>query len=270
MGYCWDGSVPVLGINPRGGETRRAVLTREHLTGGTLVPPSCPPNSLSSESRSNSSPQFIAPAPSALQTMIPMEILVGRVPMDERRGLKYLDHLSLNRYYECQPSKSPLVNEGDNGGNQRCTPMTFQTPDHPIVALVSFHGSGNTWVRYLLEQATGIYSGAVYCDQSLKNTFPGEAIVSGNVIAVKTHQSDSIKLPVAVQAATGKETYDKAIVLVRDPYDALVSEANRRWNERGSVNRHTGLASESAFLSKSIHSLLASSSVIVSYRLMGY
>ena len=32
------------------------------------------------------------------------------------------------------------------------------------MALASFEGSGNSWVRQLLESATGIYTGSVYYD----------------------------------------------------------------------------------------------------------
>jgi hypothetical protein len=42
------------------------------------------------------------------------------------------------------------------------------------IALASFPGSGNTWLRYLLQQATGIYTGSVYKDYGLlKSGFPG-------------------------------------------------------------------------------------------------
>ena len=34
----------------------------------------------------------------------------------------------------------------------------------PLVAVSSFPGSGNTWVRYLIERATGIYTGSFYND----------------------------------------------------------------------------------------------------------
>ena len=39
----------------------------------------------------------------------------------------------------------------------------------PLVALASFPGSGNTWVRYLIERATGIYTGSIYNDKDLFN-----------------------------------------------------------------------------------------------------
>jgi hypothetical protein len=38
---------------------------------------------------------------------------------------------------------------------QWCQPLRFLEEPGPVVALASFPGSGNTWVRYLLQQATG-------------------------------------------------------------------------------------------------------------------
>ena len=60
--------------------------------------------------------------------------------------------------------------------------------DRAPVALVSHPGSGNTWLRGLLETATGVCTGAVYCDFSLRaKGFTAEFIVSGAVLVVKTH-----------------------------------------------------------------------------------
>jgi hypothetical protein len=36
-----------------------------------------------------------------------------------------------------------------------------------MTALVSFPGSGNTWVRYLLETASGVFTGSVYIDRRI-------------------------------------------------------------------------------------------------------
>ena len=56
------------------------------------------------------------------------------------------------------------------------------------VALASFQGSGSTWVRGLLEQATGFCTGSVYCDPWLRaGGFTGENIRSGAVLVTKTH-----------------------------------------------------------------------------------
>ena len=54
------------------------------------------------------------------------------------------------------------------------------------------HSPGNTWMRYLLEQLTGHYTGAVYSDKDLKKVFPGEGIKDGSVVAVKLHHPDDI------------------------------------------------------------------------------
>ena len=36
-----------------------------------------------------------------------------------------------------------------------CKPLGMKVAPGPVVALASFPGSGNTWIRYLLQQATG-------------------------------------------------------------------------------------------------------------------
>ena len=92
-----------------------------------------------------------------------------------------------------------------------------------VVALVSFPGSGNTWVRSMLQEATGVCTGSVYCDHSLKmNGFPGESVVSPSVLVVKTHESPPAKV------------FDAAIVIMRNPFHALVAERARR--AKGHVN----------------------------------
>lgn len=79
---------------------------------------------------------------------------------------------------------------------------------HSAALLYSYEGSGNTWVRYLLENSTGesaypvsrycnfhavvyppgIYTGAIYTDPVLKKSgFLGEGDRTNKVIAVKSH-----------------------------------------------------------------------------------
>jgi hypothetical protein len=63
-----------------------------------------------------------------------------------------------------------------------CNPVGFKAAPGPVVALASFPGSGNTWLRYLLQQATGVLTGSVYKDYALlKNGFLAESIVNGLV-----------------------------------------------------------------------------------------
>ena len=96
------------------------------------------------------------------------------------------------------------------------------------MALASFPGSGNTWLRYLIQQATGFLTGSVYKDYALKNNgFPAESVCNGSVLAVKTHEF----------GPRARSTFEKVILLVRDPFASLQAEFNRR------SGGHTGHAS---------------------------
>ncbi|XP_059487763.1 WSCD family member AAEL009094-like [Neocloeon triangulifer] len=100
-----------------------------------------------------------------------------------------------------------------------CHQLHFKVPPGPVTALVSFPGSGNTWVRYLIQQATGTYTGSVYKDYGLlKNGFPAESVMNGSVVAVKTHEiGESARAPFA-----------KAVLLIRAPGQAIQAEFNRQ------------------------------------------
>ncbi len=75
------------------------------------------------------------------------------------------------------------------------------------VALASPSGSGNTWVRGLLEQATGICTGAIYCDEALaKGGFNGEFVQSGTVLVVKLHRPFKLGLNVDVAVSKSIQT----------------------------------------------------------------
>ncbi len=190
---------------------------------------------------------YIAPGPSQINKLVPMEVLKETLQKHSSvKGLRLLDHLSLSRYSQCKPKSSSKSKDKINW----CRERVFKQSNGPLVALASFHGSGNTWLRYLLEQATGIYTGSIYCDEYLKATFPGEFMVSRAVVAIKTHRADSRELPKDVQLELKKDSYDKAIILVRNPFDALLSEANRRWNSKKYLNDHVGLANENKFIGK--------------------
>ena len=103
-----------------------------------------------------------------------------------------------------------------------CKNMSFKSSG-PSVALASYPGSGNSWVRQLLESATGIYTGAIYCDSAyLKAGMIGESVATSNVLAVKTH------VPLFTgKNVLGKLHHDKAIYIVRNPFDAFLADHNR-------------------------------------------
>ena len=110
---------------------------------------------------------------------------------------------------------------------QTCKKMSFQGHGQ-VVGLVSFPGSGNSWVRQLLETSTGVYTGSVYCDHAyVEAGMIGEGIQSGNVIAVKSH------------SCMNTFRYAKLIYIVRNPFDAIFANFNRR------VMRHSQYSSSS-------------------------
>uniref|UniRef100_A0A8C5LYA1 WSC domain containing 1 n=1 Tax=Leptobrachium leishanense TaxID=445787 RepID=A0A8C5LYA1_9ANUR len=120
----------------------------------------------------------------------------------------------------------------------RCTSKTFLPPKSKVfVALSSFPGTGNTWVRHLIEHGTGYYTGSYYFDGTLYNKgFKGEKDHwrSGRTICVKTHESGKREV----------EMYDSSILLIRNPYKALMAEFNRK------CAGHLGYATERHWKSK--------------------
>lgn len=97
------------------------------------------------------------------------------------------------------------------------------------VALASAEGSGNTWIRGLLEKASGICTGFNYCDYVMRmKGFVGENINSGSVLVVKTHTDHPQWTGTDSSFNKFEARYGSGIFLVRNPYDSLVAEWNRR------------------------------------------
>ena len=66
--------------------------------------------------------------------------------------------------------------------------LTFQKPPGQIIGLISYPKSGNTWLRHLIQQSTGLLTGSFYDSTLLqRNGFPGEPIYNGSVIVIKSH-----------------------------------------------------------------------------------
>ncbi|XP_071824619.1 sialate:O-sulfotransferase 2-like isoform X2 [Apostichopus japonicus] len=64
-----------------------------------------------------------------------------------------------------QPTRESL---NDTEMSSLCDKIRFMPEGGlPVVALASLPGSGNTWLRYLIERVTGIYTGSIYNDTSL-------------------------------------------------------------------------------------------------------
>ncbi len=141
---------------------------------------------------------------------------------------------------------SSLISSVHHGFFKRCESYSFhvshiepasipvrchfqESKGHSPVALVSVPGSGNTWVRGLLEKATGICTGSIYCDFPLRiKGFVGENVHDGSVLVVKTHTSDYQWEGALLEKRNSDDAlYSSAILLLRNPFDTFVSEWNR-------------------------------------------
>ena len=83
------------------------------------------------------------------------------------------------------------------------------------IALASFPRSGNTWLRFLIEEATGEKTGSIYTDRIM----PRER----NGIVIKTHKVDS-------------KNYKRAVLIVRHPFDAIESYFHWKIDIAGKTN----------------------------------
>nr|XP_020657581.1 WSC domain-containing protein 2 [Pogona vitticeps] len=140
-------------------------------------------------------------------------------------------------FESCGTSKYFIVYQTQVQDN-RCMDRRFLTARaKQFVALASFPGAGNTWARHLIELATGFYTGSYYFDGSLYNKgFKGERDHwrSGRTICIKTHESGQKEI----------EAFDAAILLIRNPYKALMAEFNRKYGG------HLGFASHAHWRGK--------------------
>ncbi|PIK62771.1 putative WSC domain-containing protein 1-like [Apostichopus japonicus] len=149
------------------------------------------------------------------------------------------------------PSRSPfrairnglqdiLNADPDDGKKEGATESKIQQQDHcilnrkfmpkgsmPLILLLSFPGSGNTWVRYLLERSSGIYTGSVFNDVGTGNDdnaiFRASEVCSKTTLVVKAHSLNVKKCHI-----------DGAIILVRNPYSAILAEFNRQSSDKTS------------------------------------
>nr|XP_009939345.1 PREDICTED: WSC domain-containing protein 2 [Opisthocomus hoazin] len=103
----------------------------------------------------------------------------------------------------------------------------FRRPDNVSIALpvsqLMLNMSVDKCVDFCTEKlAPGFYTGSYYFDGSLYNKgFKGERDHwrSGRTICIKTHESGQKEI----------ESFDSAILLIRNPYKALMAEFNRKY-----------------------------------------
>ena len=148
---------------------------------------------------------------------------------------EYLQKYELIAMQECSAETSKRTVNGKIQTRRKLhmkeNDCSFVDGTHRLpVALASTSGSGNTWIRGLLEKATGICTGFLYCDFAMRREgFIGENIKSGSVLVVKTHTIAPkwyrSKQP---QMAVNDPYYGSAIYILRNPYKSMIAEWNRR------------------------------------------
>nr|XP_027208956.1 WSC domain-containing protein 2-like [Penaeus vannamei] len=121
----------------------------------------------------------------------------------------------------------------------------------PLIAVASFPGSGNTWLRYVVEVLTGVFTGSVYHDEVLAiRGFWGErdGYRQGTTLLQKTHSFPLLQHEVKDGIYNGQEFRfllpkgpRRAVLLLRNPWESLV--ALRHFHAAG----HTGFGSGSYF-----------------------
>ena len=147
----------------------------------------------------------------------------GRDVKNDWSSAKYLAKRDKMRLNQCETKFKNMVDEPLVKSHCHFRNRTNQI----AVALASFPGSGNTWVRCLVEKITGVCTGSNVCDVSLRASgFVGEHVDSNAVVLVKTHDSNPRWAVTTSSYEVG--SFSKAVVLVRNPFDALVSEWHRK------------------------------------------
>ncbi len=150
---------------------------------------------------------------------VPDYITPGPFNYDKLNCARRYSYVKINPFEQDHLDK----NEIDANGSA-CANRHFSKHDLPTTALASFPGCGNTWVRHLIEQLTGIYSGGNYNDYTLRwGGFPGEGVDDFSVIVKKTH------FPILKHPKYPEEykRYERAIIVLRRPLDCLLAEFNR-------------------------------------------
>ena len=132
-----------------------------------------------------------------------------------------------------------------------CRFMRGGISQHPV-ALNSQEGSGNSWLRGLLEKATGICTGFNGCDVEMRaRGFLGENIKSAHVLVVKTH----VHIPKWIGEKSNvrllyESSYGSAIFLIRNPAHGMIAEWNRKVTIKkikSSNSSHTNVISQNEF-----------------------
>ena len=172
---------------------------------------------------------------------------IENVASEEETGNK-IPFDANNEYDEDDDAIDDVVTPEEIKSSNQEWPQECNAPRHFLepaeqrkkpVALASFPGSGNTWLRFLIEQGSRVYTGSAYEDLALNQTYPGENIRNPSVVAVKTHYPCpncwtyqkcpwcAGTLPVTAEMTGIVKGADAAVFMMRSPFDALLAEFHR-------------------------------------------
>ena len=116
-------------------------------------------------------------------------------------------------------------------------------------ALVSYPGSGNTWIRYLVEAATGVFTGSIFNDKSiLRAGHHGETrdYREGSTILQKSHHRALYVSHYSKYGLTWRRHHvaqfgGRGVLVIRNPYKAILSY----WNFKRTKSHTKTVAAES-------------------------
>ena len=84
------------------------------------------------------------------------------------------------------------------------------------------------WLRFVLEQYTGVLTGSIYND-SVRD-LKGEGVYNSSMSVIKTHGLSNAEKHFDFDP-DNIVNYDRVVVLIRHPRGAIISEVNRRFTE---------------------------------------
>ena len=151
---------------------------------------------------------------------------------DDRKKAENCLEMTENRFQLTPSQLAPYV---------PCPCRLLQKPLRGRVLLTSLPGSGNTWVRSMLERVTGVCTGSLWCDPQLRvRGMCGEGIRSPLLLVVKSH-SHLIHWNVPREKGKdgGATPYADAVIFIhRDPFAATVSEQHRAASDKMNDGKH--------------------------------
>ena len=161
--------------------------------------------------------------------------------------------------------------------------LKYPTPPY----LLSYQGSGNTYTRLLIELITGFYTGSSVSQDKhlLMSGFEGEKHCDNQTILIKAHPNylrhyinDKFMNGSTKRCQRQNFSTKNAIVLIRNPWDAFLSEFQRSKTPNRMINSHVHnvLLSEfdnkefQLFLKRNVHQYIDTFVMYESFKKMNH